>query len=245
VARRCGATDFVVGGDWRDLAAGGIDVAFVCSPPLIWLEGAVEAIAAPVFADRRFGGKPLYASDVIVPSASPATRIQDLRGGRWAVNEPSSWSGYWVTLARVGEWSFFGEVVTAGFHQSAIRLVADGRVDGAAIDSQVLALELRRHAELRDRIRVVDSLGPSPSQPVVVRAGLATETKAEVRARLLGLGSANLRPFLFDGFAAAPSYGRIAAFLRGRASVGVDDADGVHESARQQQHGTRQHRDVK
>ena len=36
---------------------------------------------------------------------------------------------------------FFSSVVEAGFHQRAIRLVAHGRVDAAAIDSQVLAVE--------------------------------------------------------------------------------------------------------
>ena len=36
---------------------------------------------------------------------------------------------------------FFSSVVEAGFHQRAIRLVAHGQVDAAAIDSQVLAVE--------------------------------------------------------------------------------------------------------
>ena len=45
---------------------------------------------------------------------------------------------------------FFARVVEAGFHQRAIRLVAAGVVDAAAIDSQVLAVELRDHPELAD-----------------------------------------------------------------------------------------------
>jgi phosphonate transport system substrate-binding protein len=54
-------------------------------------------------------------------------------------------SGHTVTLyelvcmgARPG---FVSRVVEAGFHQRAIRLVAHGQVDAAAIDSQVLAVE--------------------------------------------------------------------------------------------------------
>jgi phosphonate transport system substrate-binding protein len=229
VARACGASDFVVGGDWRELAGGEIDVAFVCSPPLVWLDGAMEALAAPVLSDPRFGGRPLYASDVIVPAGSKASSLEDLRGARWAVNEPSSWSGYWVTLASVADWSYFGEVVEAGFHQRAIRLVAESVVDGAAIDSQVLAFELLGHPELSDRIRVIDMLGPAPSQPVVVRASLAAEPKAELRKRLLSFPGADLRPFLFDRFVAAPSYDGIAGFLRGRADMSVADADRVHQ----------------
>ena len=124
VAEACGPSDLVDGGDWRDLAAGQIDVAFVCSPPLIWLAGAVEAVAAPVLRDARFRGRPLYCSDVIVARDASYTSFGDLRGARWAYNEPSSWSGYWVTLAQIGDCSYFGEVVAAGYHRRALRMVA-------------------------------------------------------------------------------------------------------------------------
>src|SRR5690348_1488362 len=102
VAASCGGSRLVEGCDWRELADDRIDVAFVCSPPLVWLGGAVEAVAAPVLADPRFGGRPLYSSDVVVGADSAYRSLDDLRGARWAYNEPSSWSGYWVTLARVG-----------------------------------------------------------------------------------------------------------------------------------------------
>ena len=128
IADACGASELIDGGTWRTLAEGQIDVAFVCSPPLVWLKGAVEAIAAPVLADPRFNGRPLYSSEVVVRSDSPYRSFEDLKGSRWAVNEPSSWSGYWVVLERVGAWSYFREVVEAGFHQRSLRLVAGGEV---------------------------------------------------------------------------------------------------------------------
>lgn len=179
IARACGG-ELVVGDDWRELATGRVDVAFVCSPPLIWLGGAVEAIAAPVLADPRFGGRPLYSSEVVVRRDSKVTSLAELKGARWAVNEPSSWSGYWVTLDRVGEWDYFGEVVSAGFHQRAMRLVASGEVDAAAIDCHVLAVETAAHPELGTMLRVVETLGPAPSQPVVVREDLDRAVRAEV-----------------------------------------------------------------
>jgi hypothetical protein len=173
VAAACGASRLIQGKDWRELAEGQIDLAFVCSPPLIWLGGAVEAIAAPVLAGNRFAGRPLYSSDVVVARDAPFDSFGDLRGARWAYNEPSSWSGYWVTLAQIGDWSYFGQVVATGYHQRALdnlgpapiqpvvvrrgldpdlkhelqqRLlelrgpVAARKVDGAAIDCQVLAV---------------------------------------------------------------------------------------------------------
>jgi phosphonate transport system substrate-binding protein len=210
LARACGASRLVVGGDWHELGGGEIDLAFVCSPPLVWLGGAVEAIAAPVLLDTRFGGRPLYSSEVVVPAGSSFRSLGDLRGRRWAVNEPSSWSGYWVTLQRVGSWDFFGEVVEAGFHQRALRMVAAGEVDGSAIDCHVLAVELRNHPRLAERIRVVDTLGPAPSQPVVVRAGLDGGRKEELRHRLLGLRGGVLEAHFVERFAPAPDYSAIA-----------------------------------
>jgi phosphonate transport system substrate-binding protein len=180
---------------------------------VIWLGGAVEAIAAPILADPRFGGKPLYSSEVIVHRDSSFGSLEDLRGARWAVNEPSSWSGFWVTLERVGSWDFFGEVVEAGFHEKALRMVADGAVAGSAIDCHVLGVVSKYDPELAAELRVIATLGPAPSQPVVVRAGLAPDIKSGVQERLLGLNNPVLRQFGVAGFAPAPDYSQIAAIV--------------------------------
>lgn len=213
VADACGATDFADGSDWRELAAGHIDLAFICSPPVMWLGAAVETIAAPVLVDPRFGGQPLYSSEVIVKRESRFQSLEDLRGARWAVNEPSSWSGYWVTLRRVGTWDFFGEVVEAGFHERALRMVAEGVVDGSAIDCHVLGVVLKRDPRLAARIRVVETLGPAPSQPVVVRAGLDAGIKAHIREVLLGLREPLMEDFGVARFALPPDYSEIAAIV--------------------------------
>ena len=112
----------------------------------------MEPLAAPVLAGARSGGRPVYHSEVIVGRDRPISCREELAGRSGADNEPASHSGCTVTLdslvrrgARPG---FLGPVVQAGFHQRAIRLVADGAVDAAAIDSQVLAIELRDHPEL-------------------------------------------------------------------------------------------------
>ncbi len=189
VAQACGASELIDGGDWRELQRGGIDFAFVCSPPMIWLGDPVEAIAAPVLTDSRFGGEPLYSSEVIVHRDSRFQSLEDLRGTRWAINEPSSWSGYWVTLQRVGSWDFFGEVVEAGFHEAAMRM------------------------RIAEQVRVIETLGPAPSQPVVVRAGLEAEVKTRIRETLLQLRDPLMNEFGVDRFVPAPDYSAIADFV--------------------------------
>jgi phosphonate transport system substrate-binding protein len=83
---------------------------------------------------------------------------------------------------------FFGRVIEAGFHQDSIAMVAEGEVDASAIDSQVLEVELRDHPELAERIRVIESLGPSSIQPVTVARRLPEGLRREIQKALLEMG---------------------------------------------------------
>jgi phosphonate transport system substrate-binding protein len=183
--------ELVVGGSFDQFERGQADLCVICGLPYGWLAdrrpAPVQPLAAPVLAGDRYGGRPVHYSDVIVRRDSPITSLEELGGCSWAYNEPASHSGHAVTLyslvrmgARPG---FFGRVAEAGFHQRAIRLVHAGAVDAAAIDSQVLAVELRDRPELAG-LRVVGAFGPSTIQPVVAASHLPDRLKAEVRAML-------------------------------------------------------------
>jgi phosphonate transport system substrate-binding protein len=200
--------ELVVGSSFDQFERGEADLGVICGLPYVWLAdrhpSPVEPLAAPVLAGERYGGRPVYYSDVIVRHDNPITRLEELRGRSWAYNEPASHSGHTVTLyslvamgARPG---FFARVVEAGFHQRAIRLVHSGAVDAAAIDSQVLAIELRDHPRLAN-LRVVGSFGPSTIQPVVAASRLPGRLKDAVRELLVELGDdPRARPMLVHGF---------------------------------------------
>ena len=80
---------------------------------------------------------------------------------------------------------FFARVVEAGSHQRAMRLVAERGVEASAIDSQVLAIELRDHPDLASSLKIIDVFGPSTIQPVVASAQLSDELKQALRRVLL------------------------------------------------------------
>src|SRR5262245_45014037 len=193
VGRRLGvATDLLVGECYDQMADA--DVSFVCGLAYIELCGPGKLpfvpLAAPVLQGERYGGRPVYFSDVIVHRDSPYRSFADLRGATWCYNEPLSHSGYGVTrfhLARMGETGgFFGRVIEAGWHQRSIRLVASREVDASAVDSHVLALALCERPRLAGELRVIAELGPSTIQPVVAATWLAAEVRAAIRAALLG-----------------------------------------------------------
>jgi phosphonate transport system substrate-binding protein len=200
--------ELVVGSSFHEFEHGRADLGVICGLPYVWLAdrrpAPVEPLAAPVLTGDRYGGRPIYYSDVIVHRDSPITHLEELQGRSWAYNEPNSHSGHTVTLyslARMGARpGFFGRVVEAGFHQRAVHLVAQGRVDAAAIDSQVLAVELRDHPWLADRLRIIGAFGPSTIQPVVAASRLPDQLKDQVRELLVGLGDdPTARPALAHG----------------------------------------------
>jgi phosphonate transport system substrate-binding protein len=173
------------------------DVCFVCSVPyLLFAELGhikMEVVAAPVLIGARYAGQPIYFSDVVVHADSRYQGFSDLRGVVWAYNEPFSHSGYlvvWHHLLSMGEGAgFFGQMVEAGFHADALRMVAEGSVDAAAIDSQVLAIELRDRPGLAKRLRTIGSIGPSTIQPVVASASRLTRAERRtITAALLAIG---------------------------------------------------------
>jgi phosphonate transport system substrate-binding protein len=177
VGRRLGVeTELFIETDYDACARDENEVCFVCSLPYVEFErrGISPAIpiAAPVLEGARYGGRPIYFSDVIVHRDSPFHSFLDLRGHSWAYNEPLSHSGYGITryhLVEIGETQgFFSEVIEAGFHETSMRLVAAGEVDASAIDSQVLAVAMRDDPSLSRSLRIIDALGPSTIQPVAV-----------------------------------------------------------------------------
>jgi phosphonate transport system substrate-binding protein len=150
-------------------------------------------VAAPVIQGERYGGRPVYFSDVVVRRESPFGSFLDLRGRSWAYNEPLSWSGYGITrfhLVTLGETGgFFGSVVEAGFHKEALRMVGRGEVDAAAIDSQVLAIELREDGDLAEQVRTVEVLGPSTIQPVAVSRRVPDDLREAIRDVLVTMAA--------------------------------------------------------
>jgi phosphonate transport system substrate-binding protein len=185
-------TELVVGSSYEDLGVGA-EVAFVCGLPYVEVvrrKGpVVEPLAAPLLRGERYGGKPVYFSDVIVHRDSPFHSFADLLGRSWAYNESCSHSGYGVTryrLVQMGETNgYFGKVVEAGFHERSLRMVCSREVDASAIDSQVLAIAQRDQPQLAACLRVIDTFGPSTIQPVVALRRLPEGFKADLRGVLL------------------------------------------------------------
>jgi phosphonate transport system substrate-binding protein len=100
---------------------------------------------------------------------------------------------------------YFGRIVEAAWHEKALRLIAGGAVDAAAIDYQVLPVALRTQPELAARMRIIDTLGPPTIQLVIAARRLPQRLQTDLRAFLLDLandpvGRPHLDRALVQGF---------------------------------------------
>ena len=185
-------------GGYDPFSDGKADVGFLCSPSLVWLREVAHPSAellgaAPVFEDERAGGRPVYFCDVVVRREDPIRSFGDLEARSWAYNDVCSLSGYHSLLAKLAEMGaddrYFDRLVHSGSHLRSLGAILRGEVDAAAIDSNVLRMRLREDPALRGCLRVIESWGPFPIQPVVVRSTLPPDLKAELRDCLLEAGT--------------------------------------------------------
>ena len=186
----------VEGRDYEQLRDGSVGLAFLCGLPYVRLSrerpGTLHPLAAPVLDEPRYQDRPVYFSDVIVGTDSPAGCFGDLRGRRWAYNDPDSLSGCLLVryhlLQSCETEAFFSGVTFSGRHQESIRQVVNGEVDASAIDSHVLGVERRRKPDLARQLRVIAVLGPSTIPPLVATGTVSPEIQSRVRDAICSLG---------------------------------------------------------
>ena len=188
--------ELIEGHDYSQLRDGSVDLAFLCGLPYVRLSrerpGMLHPLAAPVLDEPRYADRPVYFSDVIVRTDSPARSFGDLRGRRWAYNDRDSLSGCLLVryhLLQMGETeAFFRSVTFSGRHQESIRQVVSGEVDASAIDSQVLGVECLHNPDLARQFRVIAVLGPSTIPPVIATGTVPQEIQALAGNAICALG---------------------------------------------------------
>lgn len=171
------------------LGTGKLDAAILCSGPYVHArrQYGVELLAVPVIH-----GSPTYRSYIIVPSSSTAASLEELHRKRFAFTDPLSTSGYlYPVYALISKGrqpaTFFTKTLFTYSHDNSIEAVAEGVVDGAAVDSLIYDyLQITRPA-LVARTRIVHRSPLMGAQPVGVPRNLDPETKQALRELFLGL----------------------------------------------------------
>jgi phosphonate transport system substrate-binding protein len=186
---------------------GEVDVAFVCTGAYIQgnKEFDMEILVAPVVK-----GEAAYHSWLIVPAASPARTMADLRGSTFAFTDPLSFTGriyptYLVQQLWENPETFFKRYYFTYSHDAAIEAVASGLADGAGVDHLIFLHLIERKPELEEQVRIIDRSPPFGIPPVVVSSSIRPQLKAELLDLFLNMhavpaGLAALQVLQIDRF---------------------------------------------
>ncbi len=170
---------------------GEVDVAFVCTSA--YVEGhdtfGMELLAAP-----QVNGGTVYNSVLIVPTSSAAKSMSDMRGKVFAFTDPISLSGRMYPTYLVHELGFTSEEFFARTfftysHDEAIRAVASGVADGAAVDSLVYDFAVARDPSLADKLRIIHRSPDFGIPPVVVSPFTRPQVKMDLQTLLLEMSN--------------------------------------------------------
>ena len=170
---------------------GEVDIAFVCTSA--YIQGhdlfGMELLVAP-----QVGGETTYNSYLIVPVSSNAQSMKDLRGKVFAFTDPISLSGrvyptYLVQELGFTPEEFFGRTFYTYSHDEAIRAVASGVADGAAVDSLVYKYALARDPSLAEKVKVIHRSPDFGIPPVVVSPFTRPQVKADLQSLLLEMAN--------------------------------------------------------
>jgi phosphonate transport system substrate-binding protein len=197
------------------IRTGEVDLAFICTGA--YVQGGPE-LGAELLAAPQVGGETVYYSYIIVPADSDIQNFADLRGRSFAFTDPLSNTGKLSTVHLLWQQdetpeNYFAETIYTFSHDNSIRAVADGLVDGAAVDSLVYDYLIQREPDLSNQIRVVEKSIPYGIPPVVIPATADEAFKDKARQALLTMhldatGKAILETLGIDRFVS----GDVAAY---------------------------------
>ena len=190
-----------------------LGLVMMCGWPFHRASPRPEAVAAPVMADERAGGRPIYWTDMIVDAEGPAQTLEQTFGGTLAWTVSSSHSGFNAPrhllrphFERAGAALYrdtVGPVVTP---RGSIDAVLSGRATVAPLDGYFHALLKRHEPETAARLRVVATTPAAPMPLFTASPGTAPNIVARLQDALIALrddpdGTEALAALCLSGFA--------------------------------------------
>ena len=118
--------------------------------------------------------------------------MADLRGKIFTFTDPMSYTGrvyptYLVKQLGHTPENFFARTFFTYNHDNAIRAVAEGLADGAAVDSLVYEFAIQRDPSLLDKVHIIHKSPPFAIPPVVVNPKIRPQLKASLQSILLNM----------------------------------------------------------
>ena len=174
-----------------------IACVFMCGFPFLHAVPRPKPVAAPLPRGTPSGGRPIYATHLVVRRDSSYQSLEDTFGGRLGYTAEDSHSGFNALRHHLLPYRLQrradlyresnGPLYTP---RRVIDAVIAGTIDVGPLDSYALDLMLRHDPELDRRIRVVSTTDAAPIPFLVASPQCPDEIVAALRAVLMGFGGA-------------------------------------------------------
>lgn len=146
-------------------------------------------VAAPVPSPARYGGRPVYMTDLVVRADRRFAGLEDTFGGRLAWTVGHSQSGFNALRHFLAPWrrrrgaplfaATVGPLITP---RRVIEAIVSGEADLGPLDGYWHDLLKRHEPALAARLRVIATTAPTPIPPLVAAPGIDAATLACLRA---------------------------------------------------------------
>ena len=213
-----------------------LGLAMMCGLPFAQRGEQPTLVAAPIPTPARYGGKPVYFTDIVVRADAPYRTLADTFGGVIGYTLADSMSGgvalrHHLAPYRQAKGSRLyrqavGELINA---RGVITALAEGRIDAGPLDSYYHDLLKAYDPAFAAQVRILASTAALPIPPLVATAALPVETLSRLREALLATATAAeiaplMQRLLLAGFAFpdANDYRPLAAMDGGPAPA-LDD----------------------
>ncbi len=165
------------------LANGDIDIAFLSTGAYSSYRGMNEI---ELFVMAEHDGNSLYTPEIIVHKDSTIQMISDLQDKVFAFTDPLSYSGHMVIEEYLRQKNtdpekFFKRYFYTYSHDKSLWAVATKVTDGASFDSQIYEYAKIKTPELAAKVRIIASMPPVPTGPVVISKRINATQKEELR----------------------------------------------------------------
>ena len=192
-----------------------LGLALMCGLPYSQRRPRPALVAAVVPAPARYGGRPVYFTDIAVRADSSYRTLEDTFGHTIGYTLHDSMSGYAALRRHLLPYRRDKPLYarSVGGLQSArvvIEALADGRIDVGPLDSYSHDLLRENDPLFAAQVRVVASTEPAPIPPLVATARVPDLQLQALRAALLAAGeapelAASRATLLVKGFATPPA----------------------------------------
>jgi ABC-type phosphate/phosphonate transport system substrate-binding protein len=166
-----------------------LGLAMMCGLPFSQREPRARLVAAPIPSPGRYGGRPVYFTDIAVRADSKFASLEDTFGHTIGYTLHDSMSGYaalrrHLLAFRKGKPLYAKSVGGLQSARTVIEALADGRIDVGPLDSYSHDLLRANDPQFAAQVRVVATTQAAPIPPLVATAPVAGAQLEAVRRAL-------------------------------------------------------------